>query len=319
LRYNEAAGHFANAAAVFPPGSTFEDKRIGYLEREADALYRQGSEFGDNGALLSAIGRWKRLVELQPRERVPRDWAMIQNNLGNALSRLGERESGTAKLDEAVAAYREALKERTRERVPRDWARTQSNLGNALSRLGGRESGTAKLEEAVAAYREALKEFTRERAPLAWATTQMSLGCTLFNQGDFAGAALDLQELVDGTDAYPILWLYLAGARIGRPDAKSDLERSAAGLNPSQWPYPVIDLFREHRTPEAMVAAAEKPEKQCEAQYYLGQWHLVRGASANAMKALRNAVESCPKTFIEYGGAVAELKRFGQWDNSRAR
>ena len=108
LRYNEAAGHFANAAAVFPPGSTFEDKRIGYLEREADALYRQGSEFGDNGALLSAIGRWKRLVELQPRERVPRDWAMIQNNLGNALSRLGERESGTAKLDEAVAAYREA-------------------------------------------------------------------------------------------------------------------------------------------------------------------------------------------------------------------
>ena len=101
------------------------------------------------------------------RERVPLDWAMTQNNLGNALWRLGERESGTARLEEAVAAYREALQEYTRERVPLDWATTQNNLGNALWRLGERESGTARLEEAVAAYREALKEYTRERVPLA--------------------------------------------------------------------------------------------------------------------------------------------------------
>src|SRR5262245_13924733 len=40
LRYVEAARHFANAVAVFPPKSAHEDKRIGYLEREADALYQ---------------------------------------------------------------------------------------------------------------------------------------------------------------------------------------------------------------------------------------------------------------------------------------
>ena len=43
------------------------------------------------------------------RERVPLDWAMTQNNLGDALRALGERESGTARLEEAVAAYRPAL------------------------------------------------------------------------------------------------------------------------------------------------------------------------------------------------------------------
>jgi len=37
LRYAEAAKHFANAAAVFPPNSGYEDKRIGYLTREARA------------------------------------------------------------------------------------------------------------------------------------------------------------------------------------------------------------------------------------------------------------------------------------------
>ncbi len=87
---------------------------------------------------------------------MPLDWAMTQNNLGNALSTLGERESGTARLEEAVAAYRAALEEWTRERVPLQWAMTQNNLGDALSTLGGRESGTARLEEAVAAWEACL-------------------------------------------------------------------------------------------------------------------------------------------------------------------
>ena len=119
LRYGEAAQHFANAAAVLPPDSVHHDQRIGYLHREAMALYRQGEEFGDNGALLSAIERERSLLNLMPRERVPLDWAMTQNNLGTALSMLGERESGTARLNEAVAAFRDALKEWTREAAPR--------------------------------------------------------------------------------------------------------------------------------------------------------------------------------------------------------
>ncbi|GLR89448.1 tetratricopeptide repeat protein [Bradyrhizobium iriomotense] len=458
LRYREAAMHFGNAAAVFAQGKA-EDKRIGYLQKEARALYRQGDEFGDNDALLLAIERYRRLVALRTRERVPLDWARTQNNLGNALQTLGARERGTAKLEEAVAAYREALKEwtrereplnwartqnnlgnalgslgeregstekleevvvayrealkeLTRERVPLDWARTQNNLGNALGWLGARERSTAKLEEAVVAYREALKEWTRERVPLDWALTQNNLGSALgslgarerstarleeavaafrealkemtrervpldwaetqnnlgtalellgegegstdkleeavvayrealkeltrervpldraatqralgealrslgyahFCQGDFAAAALDLQETVDGTDAYPTLWLYLARARIGRQDAKRELEQRAAELKP-EWPSPVVKLFLGQSTPEAMVAAADKPVERCEAQFYLGQWHLLRDARSNAIEALRNAVESCPKNLILYAGALAELKRLGQ-------
>ena len=65
-----------------------------------------------------SIDRYRGIINLQPRERVPLDWAATQNNLGFALWKLGERERGTAKLEEAVAAYREALKEYTRERVP---------------------------------------------------------------------------------------------------------------------------------------------------------------------------------------------------------
>ena len=196
LRYAEAAKHFANAAAVFPPKSAHEEKQISYLINEARALFLQGDEFGDNGALLSAIERYKRLVELTPRERVPLDWATAQNNLAGALIRLGERESGAAKLEEAVGAYREALKERTRERVPLDWAMTQNNVALALIRLGGREGGTAKLEEAVVALREALKERTRERVPLEWARTQSNLGNALLTLGGRESGTAKLEEAV---------------------------------------------------------------------------------------------------------------------------
>ena len=157
LRYAEAANHFAKAAGVFPPNSAYEDKRISYLQQEASALFQQGAEFGDNGALLWSIERYRRVVSLAPRERAPLEWARIQDGLGIALTIFGRRESGTAILEEAVATFREALKERTRERVPLDWAMTQTNLGAALFRLGERESATAKFEEAVAAYRQALE------------------------------------------------------------------------------------------------------------------------------------------------------------------
>ena len=196
LRYAEAAKHFANAAAVFPPNSAYENKRIGYLRREASALYRQGSEFGDNDALRTSIERFRRLIEMTPRERVPLEWARTQNNLGNALERLGERESGTARLNEAVGAYREALKEQTRDRAPLDWGRTQLGLVFALYRLGWREDETARLEEAVAACQEALRELTRERVPLDWARAQNSLANALTALGGRESGTAKLEEAV---------------------------------------------------------------------------------------------------------------------------
>ena len=82
------------------------------------------------------MAAFRAALEETTRDRVPRDWAMAQVNLGSALATLGARESGTARLEELVAAYRVALEETTREQAPRDWAMTQMNLGAALATLG---------------------------------------------------------------------------------------------------------------------------------------------------------------------------------------
>jgi tetratricopeptide (TPR) repeat protein len=196
LRYAEAAKHFANAAALFPTASAHEGKRIGYLQKEADALYQQGNEFGDNAALISAIERRKVLLEVMPRERVPLDWAMTETSLGITLRALGERESGTARLEEAVAAFRAALAECTRDRVPLAWAMIQNNLGNALLILGERADGTARLEEAVAAFRAALGEYTRERVPFDWAATQNNLANALGRLGERENGTARFEEAI---------------------------------------------------------------------------------------------------------------------------
>jgi tetratricopeptide (TPR) repeat protein len=192
LAYRAAAAKYSEAAALvagFDP-----EKRWQLMNNHASELYRQGDEFGDNDALLQAIAALRGVLTENTRERVPLDWAMTQNNLGNALQKLGEREIGTARLEEAVAAYRAALEEYTRERVPLDWAMTQNNLGNALSSLGQQESGTARLEEAVAAYRAALEEYTRERVPFDWAMTQNNLGNALRLIGERKSGTTHLEE-----------------------------------------------------------------------------------------------------------------------------
>jgi Tetratricopeptide repeat len=74
------------------------------------------------------------------RERVPLDWAMTQNNLGNALSTLGERESGTGRLEEAVAAYRAALKEWTQAAAPYQHQIAQENFDRVNASLAQRRN-----------------------------------------------------------------------------------------------------------------------------------------------------------------------------------
>jgi tetratricopeptide (TPR) repeat protein len=194
LRHLDAAQHFAEAAAKVPPGN--KDQRVKYLYVEASTLLNRGFEFGDDAAALSAITRYRALVELLPRNASPRDWARAQNNLGFALFRLGARESGTARLEQAVAAYHEALQELTRERVPLLWAMTQKNLALVLIELGRREGGSARLKEAVAVLQEASQEATRARAPLELAFIQNNLGGALVTLGQQENGTARLEEAV---------------------------------------------------------------------------------------------------------------------------
>jgi len=155
-------------------------------------------------------------------------------------------------------------------------------------------------------YDEALR-----RAP-ADADTFRSRGYLHFYAGDFPAAAADLARVVTAQpdDVYAMLWAYLAAARTDAAGARASLSAAAARAG-SAWPRPVVDLFLGGSTVDALLAAATSPSQRCEAQFYGGEWKLRQGDRAAATAALKAAMDGCPKTFIEYKGARAELKRLG--------
>ena len=102
---------------------------------------------------------------------MPLDWAVTQNNLGNALWILGSGESSTA----AESRRSPPTARRWRSGDPRARA---ARLGEDAEQPRHRAPGARRagerhgaLEEAVAAYRAALEERTRDRVPLDWAGT----------------------------------------------------------------------------------------------------------------------------------------------------
>jgi tetratricopeptide (TPR) repeat protein len=193
LRYRDAASRFTDAAALLRADDGNKERRLSFIRKAADALFRQGDEFGDNAALMSSIDLSDQALAEISRSEEPFVWAMAQNDRGAALESLGERQNGTERLEEAAAAFRQALLERTRDRAPLDWAMTENNLGNVLVSLGERQNETSQLRQAVEVFQQALLEPTLKRAPLQWAATQNSLGAAYLSLGERESGTADLE------------------------------------------------------------------------------------------------------------------------------
>jgi hypothetical protein len=71
-------------------------------------------------------------------------------------------------------------------------------------------------------------------------------------------------------------------------------------------------LFLGQRTPEATLATPANDNDRCEAQFYIGEWQLLRAERSAAIESLKTAASTCPKDFVEATDAQAELKRLGQ-------
>jgi len=202
--YDRAIGPYEQALALRPEDpQAMNNAAIAHAQaRLGDIAAHQRKAIA---LLTQAQGTWTR-------EAHPADWALIQNNLGEAW-RIMPTGDQAENLGKAIAAYGLALEVRTREAHPAEWAATQNNLGTAWLNMptGDRAENLGK---AIAAYGLALEVYTREAHPVECAMTQNNLGIAWADMptGDPAEnlgkaiAAYGLALEVYTREAHPVEW-----------------------------------------------------------------------------------------------------------------
>ena len=202
---------------------------------------------------------------------------------------------------------------------------TTENISIALNSRGNAYSDKGQYERAIQDYDEAMQLNPN------YATAVHNRGIARFALGQFADASadfgqkltLDAKNAVDLTwlkldagHAYSVIWLHLARGKMGAGD-EAELKGNAAWVDYNKWPGPVVALYLGQMTPEQVrMAAAQgdarvQKDQGCEAAFYTGEYELLRKNSDGAKKLIQEAVDTCPHGFVEYTGAVTELRRLG--------
>lgn len=224
--YVLAADSYAKAAAALDASAAQQEIKQFYLQSEAEALFRQGDELGDNAALIRAIERQTSLLALIDRARSPVNFANVENDLANSMAVLGGREGEDRRLKQAISTYEDVMLLRNRETAPLDWARTQNDIGVAKLMLGKRAGNNALLSVAIEIFRTTAEVYGRNKAATEWALSRINLGHGLQSLGQRNSDLEMLTEAVDVLDdamnvltreSMPKAWaesqLYLANAK----------------------------------------------------------------------------------------------------------
>jgi tetratricopeptide (TPR) repeat protein len=135
-----------------------------------------------------------------------------------------------------------------------------------------------------------------------------------FYSGLLVDALADLNEAskIDPTEPYTPLWLHVVQSR--QNHGGDGLPQSIAQIDMTKWPSPIINLFLNQVKPADVLAAAEAKDsiiakgQVCEANFFSGEFSLELGGREEATRLFRLAAEDCPKNFLEWAAANAELK-----------
>ncbi len=127
---------------------------------------------GLNAASISdAIAAYQRALRVFKREKYPKEYAILHNNLATAYLSIPVTDE-KSKMREALAvqSFEEALKVVTLIDQPGEYAMLQNNLGNALQYASSGHVVENSLR-AIEAYDEALKVRTKHDTPPEYANT----------------------------------------------------------------------------------------------------------------------------------------------------
>jgi lipoprotein NlpI len=243
----------------------------------ARAYTARGIAYDDKQDYDHAIAEYTQAIQIDPKE------ARNYNNRCFAHNNKNE-------LDLAIADCSQAIL-------------LDPKLSRAYINRGAAYYHQADYDHAIADYNQAILIDSK------YAPAFEKRGIAYDDKQDYDHAVADYKKAIElnPRSAYSAIWLYVASTRFGK-NGRAELETNAARVNHSEWPYPIIEMFLGTKTPEDILSAATNPSSRCEAQLYIGEWQLLQKDPGKAAPFLHKASETCPKDFVEYSRALAELK-----------
>lgn len=280
LRRTATAGWFA--VAVLVPMSAAQAGDVALLEA--------GNRAREADANADAIGLYRRAAAEKhvPSARA----ATIRGKLSEAYRAVGNYDLAVTEATAAIALDATA-------------AEAYAARGRAYAKKGLYDKAIADYDAAIARKSDFALAFNDR-------------GRAYFYQGRFTAAAADFEARlrIPPRHVFPMLWLYLARARMG-VDGTAELAAATAGRDGKFWINSVVSLYLGRAGPDAVLAAAadsdpkERQEKKAEASFYIGQYYLLKGERESAARYFRATIDTGLKSFYEYTGAQVELKRMG--------
>lgn len=137
-----------------------------------------------------------------------------------------------------------------------------------------------------------------------------------FLKGKYEQAAAGFAHYLEKKpgDLYRVLWLYLSERY--QKKSPSGVPNFIRGINLTQWPGAILELYLGEISLDDFVKALKPQltgwdkEHRCEAYYYLGQYHLLRGEQKQALAYFQQARKTEAKTLIEYEFSLVYLHRW---------
>ena len=231
-------------------------------------------------------------------ERYPDDpRALLFRSQAEALA--GDGRAATQDADRAIAASRRLPP----SALPGFAFEARADVASRLFEAGD-------LDRAIVQYEAALDATQGNSPERALALRQR--GIAHFFRKKPRDAADDLARAVAMApdDGYAALWLTIVRDRTDLPPSTQALTEA---LTSADWPSPLLRFYLGETDPAELDHAVDTgdprlfPTRRCEADFYLGEWHLMRHENDAARPLLIGARAECPHDFVEYRAASEDL------------
>jgi len=241
------------------------------MRRHALPYLARGNAYLVGGQSELALADFQRALKLQPASL-------------DALALKGEALVGMGRYHDAMKLFDRVLSAR-----PADF--------DALNSRGIARMAAGRIEDANADWKRQLEVLAGKSAPSAYIALRMA---------DYDTSLPHLMRALraNGSDSYWNLYASAASLRLGRPLLAGAMEDG------DSWPALLTALLNGRATADEVLARADTPSRQGEAQFQLGILAFDRDR-ASARRHWQQVVEVCPPTLVEYAAARNELARPG--------